>query len=130
MATHRRYQSIEAHYKGTPYRHSYSRYSLLRWISIGSNGYKPMHHSDQPASIYITYHDHGYADDNSSTTSTLENLPIKIKKLRLFSKYTGLELETTNCEGAGALWGFGNLMSKENTSLLRSQIKTIKFEDG
>jgi hypothetical protein len=34
------------------------------------------------------------------------------------------------CEATGALWGYGNPMSKENSKLLRSQISAIKFEDG
>ncbi len=51
----------------------------------------------------MTYDDHGYADDISITTGTLENLQIQIKKLHLFSKYTGLELETSKCAATGAL---------------------------
>ncbi len=78
----------------------------------------------------MTYDDHGYADDISITTGTLENLKIQLKKLHLFSKYTGLGLETTKCETTGALWGYWNPVSKENTNLLRSRINTIKFEDG
>ena len=78
----------------------------------------------------MSYADHGYADDISITTGKLDNLQIQIKKLNLFSKYTGLELETTKCEAPGALSGYGNPMSKENTHQLRSQISTIKFEDG
>jgi hypothetical protein len=49
----------------------------------------------------MTYDDHGYADDISITTGTLENLQIQIKKLHLFRKYKGLELETSKCEAAG-----------------------------
>ena len=78
----------------------------------------------------MAYDDHGYADDKSITTGTLENLQIQIKKLHLFSKYTGLELETSKCEATGALWGYGNRMSTTNTNLLTKQISTIKFEDG
>ena len=54
----------------------------------------------------MTYDDHGCADDISITTRTLENLQIHIKKLRLFSKYTGLELENSKCDETGALWGY------------------------
>ena len=49
---------------------------LLRWLSIGSTGYKPMQHIEQLASTYISYDDHGYADDISITTGTLDNLQI------------------------------------------------------
>jgi hypothetical protein len=78
----------------------------------------------------MSYDDHGYADDISITTDNLDNLQIQIKKLHLFSKYTGLELETTKCEATGAIWEYGNPMSKEHVNLLRSQISTIEFEDG
>jgi hypothetical protein len=89
-----------------------------------------MQQSDQHSGTYTTYDDHGYADDINITTCTLKNLQMQTKKLHLFSKYTGLELETTKCEATGALWGYGNPMSKENTNILRRQINTIKFEDG
>jgi hypothetical protein len=103
---------------------------LLRWLSIGSRGYRSMQQTKQPAGTYMSYDDHGYAADISITTVTLDNLQIQIKKLHLFSKYTGLELETTKCEATGALWGYRDPMSKQNTDLLRCQISTIKFEDG
>jgi hypothetical protein len=103
---------------------------LLRWLSIGSRGYKPTHQQQTPSSTYLTYDDHGYADDISITTGTLENLQIQIKKLHLFSKYTGIELETSKCEAPGVLWGYGHPMSKANTNLLTNQINTIKFEGG
>jgi hypothetical protein len=103
---------------------------LLMWLSIGSRGYKTMLQSEQPIGTYMAYDAHSYANDISITAGTLDNLQIQIKKLHLFSEYTGLELETTNCEVTGALWGYGNPITKENTNLLRSQISTIKFEDG
>jgi hypothetical protein len=78
----------------------------------------------------MTYDDYGYADDISITTRALENLQIQMKKLYLFSKYTGLELETFKCEATGALWGYGNPMSKANSNLLTNQVSTVKFEDG
>ena len=43
---------------------------LLRCLSIGSKGYKPIQQTDQPAGTYMSYDDHGYADDISITTST------------------------------------------------------------
>jgi hypothetical protein len=63
---------------------------LLIWLSIGSRESTPTHQSEQPASTYISYDNHGYADDISITISTLEDLQIQIKDLHLFSKYTGL----------------------------------------
>ena len=59
---------------------------LSRWLSIGSRGYKPMQQTTQHAGTYMTYNDHGYADEISITTCTLDNLQIQIKKLHLFSK--------------------------------------------
>jgi hypothetical protein len=78
----------------------------------------------------MTYDDHGYADDIIITSGTLEILQIQIKKLDLFTKYTGLELEASKCEATGALRGYENPMSKTNTNLLTNQIIKIKFEDG
>ena len=104
---------------------------LLRWISIGSRGYKHKHQHQTPTcTYYMTYDDHGYADDINITTRTLENLQIQIKKLHLFSKYTGLELKTSKGEATGALWGYVNPMSKANTNLLMNEINTIKFENN
>ena len=48
------------------------------------------------------------------------NLQSQIKKIQLFSKYIGLEPKTTKCKTNGALWGYGNPMSKVNINLLRS----------
>ncbi len=58
---------------------------LLRWLSIGSRGYKPTRQLQTPTCTYMTYDDHGYAYDIRITTGTLENLQIQIKKLDLFS---------------------------------------------
>jgi len=93
---------------------------LLRWLSVGNKGYKLTHQSQTPTCTYMTYDDHGYADDISITTRTLENFQLQIKKLHLFDRYTRLELEKTKCEATGALWGYGTPLSRANTSLLRS----------
>jgi hypothetical protein len=50
---------------------------LLIWLSIGSRGYKPKQHPELPESIHMKYDGHGYADDISITTRTLENLKKK-----------------------------------------------------
>jgi len=104
--------------------------SILRWLSIGSRGYKPTHQLQTPTRTYLTYDDHGCANDINITTETLKNFQTQKKKLHLFSKYTGLELETTKCEAIGALWGYGNPLSKTITNLIRNRISTIKFIDG
>jgi len=62
---------------------------LLRWLSIGIRGYQPTHQLQTLTSTYMTYDNHGCADDINITTKTLENLQTQIKKLHLFNKYTG-----------------------------------------
>jgi hypothetical protein len=47
---------------------------LLKWLSIGSRGYKPLQQTEQPVGTYMSYDDHGYADDIGITTDTLDNL--------------------------------------------------------
>ena len=103
---------------------------LPSWLLIGNRRYKPKHHMELPERTHMTYDDHGYVDDIRITTGTPENLQIQIKKLHMFSEYNGLELETKICEATGELQGYGNPTSTENTRLLRSQINTIKSEDG
>ena len=98
---------------------------LMRWIMAGGRGYIPHCTSNTEGEFSITYDEHGYADDISITTGSLENLKAQLKKLHLFSKYTGLELEITKCEVTGALWDRGNPTSKENLHILRNQIASI-----
>jgi hypothetical protein len=50
---------------------------LLRWLSMGSRGYKPKQHTELPENIHMAYDDHGYANDISITTGTLENLQMQ-----------------------------------------------------
>ncbi len=76
---------------------------LLRWLAIGSRGYRPSYQPHKSTSTIITYDDHGYADDISITAGSIHNLKIQLKKLHLFSQYTGLQLETTKCEATGGL---------------------------
>ena len=71
---------------------------LLRWLAVGSRGYKPTYQPHKSTSTIITCDDHGYADDVSITAGTIQDLKIQLKKLHLFSKSTGLQLETSKCE--------------------------------
>jgi hypothetical protein len=41
---------------------------LLRWLFIGSRGYKPTNQHQTPTCTYMAYDDHGYADDINITT--------------------------------------------------------------
>ena len=61
---------------------------LLRWLAVGSRGYRPTYQSHKPSSAILTYDDHGYADDISIATGTISDLKVQIKKLHLFSSYT------------------------------------------
>ena len=59
---------------------------LLRWLAVGSRGYKPTYQPHKSTSTIITYDDHGYADDVSITAGTIQDLKIQLKKLHLFSQ--------------------------------------------
>ena len=85
----------------------------------------------QSTSAIITYDDHGYADVVSITTGTIQNLKVQlVQKSHLFSKFTGLQLETTKCEATGALWARGNPLTLKNQTSLQEHINTISFLDG
>jgi len=103
---------------------------LLRWLAVGSRGYCPSYQPHQSTTVIITCDDHGYAFDASIMAGTIKNLTIQLKKLHLFSKYTGLQLKTTKCEATGALWTQGNPLTHKNQASLQEQINTIFFLDG
>ncbi len=104
---------------------------LLRWLAVGSRGYRPTYQPHKPTSTIITYYDdHGYAVDVSITAGSLQDLKIQLKKLHLFSQYTGLQLETSKCEATCALWALGNPLTQKHQSILQEQIHTITFLDG
>jgi hypothetical protein len=52
--------------------------SLLRWLAVGSRGYRPSYQPHKPTATIITYDDHGYADDVIITTGSIENLKIQV----------------------------------------------------
>ncbi len=100
---------------------------LLRWLVVESRGYRPTYQPHKPSSAILTYDDHGYANDINITAGTINDLKIQIKKLHLFSSYTGLQLETTKCEATGALWALGKHINSKNLTTLKEQINTITF---
>ena len=100
---------------------------LMRWLRIGSHGYRPTGH--EPGTYVLSYDEHGYADDISITTGTLHDLKIQLRKLYLFSEYTGLELEIPKCVVTGALWSRGPPLSEKNLQHLRDQVSTIALSD-
>ena len=65
---------------------------ILRWLAIGSRRYKPTYQLHKSTPTIITYDDHGYADDVNITAGTIQDLKIQLKKLHLFSQYTGHQL--------------------------------------
>jgi len=104
---------------------------LLRWLAVDSRGYKPTYQPNKPTSTIITYDDqHGYADDVSITAGSIHDLKIQLKKLHLFSQYTGLQLETSKCKATGSLWAHGNPLNNKNQSMLQEKINSIIFADG
>jgi hypothetical protein len=103
---------------------------MLRWLAIGIRGYRPAYQPHKSTDTLITYDDYGYADDISITAGSIHSLKIQLKKLHLFSQYTGLQLETTKCEATGALWALGNPLTHKNQEMLQDQIHSIQFLDG
>ncbi len=92
---------------------------LLRWLAIGSMGYRPSYQPHKSTATIIIYDDHDYADDISITAGSIHNLKIQLKKLHIFSQYTGLLLETTKCEATGALWAMNNPLTHKNQAILQ-----------
>ncbi len=71
---------------------------LLRWMVVGSRGYKPTHQPHKSPNTVITYDDHGYAGNINITAGTIQDLKLQLTKLHLFGQYTELQMETTKCE--------------------------------
>ena len=103
---------------------------LLRWLVVGNRGYKPTYQPHKSTSTIIIYDDHGYAVDVSITAGSIQDLKINLKKLHLFSQYTGLQLETSKCEAARSLWAHGKPLNHKNLTMLHTKIKSITFTDG
>jgi hypothetical protein len=87
---------------------------LLRWLAVGSRGYRSTYQPHKPSSTTITYDDHGYADGVSITAGSIQDLKILLKILHLFNQYTELQLETSKCEATGSLWAHGNPLNHKN----------------
>ena len=49
---------------------------LLRWLAVGSRGYRPSYQPHKSIATIVTYDNHGYADDVSITTSSIQKLKI------------------------------------------------------
>jgi hypothetical protein len=100
------------------------------WLIVGSRGYIPSlegagldDHS--PTSAYPGY---GFADDLSVATFSLGKLHVKLRKLSLFSDYTGLDVNARKCSATGALSHKGNANSKDNRALLEHDLSTLSVD--
>jgi hypothetical protein len=60
---------------------------FLRWLTVGSRGYRPGPHATNvdPTEPKATYPGHGFADDLSLATGSTPNMSIQVRKLSLFS---------------------------------------------
>jgi hypothetical protein len=78
---------------------------FLRWLAIGSRGYRsaPPATNVDPTQPTATYPGHGFADDLSLATCSAHNMAIQFRKLSLFSAYTGMTVNIRKCCITGAL---------------------------
>jgi hypothetical protein len=94
------------------------------WLTVGNRGYiegpEGARHGDH--STTAAYIGHGFADDLSFATGTLSNLQVQLRKLSLFSEYTGLDVK---CSAIGALWQKRDTNSKDNKALLEQHLATL-----
>ncbi len=52
---------------------------LLRWLAVGSRGYRPTYQPHPPSSAILTCDDHGYAYDISIIDGIITDLKIQLK---------------------------------------------------
>jgi hypothetical protein len=94
----------------------------LRWLTVGSRGYRPGAPTTKadPKEPTTTYFGHGFADDLSLATDSPTNMSIQLKKLSLFNAYTGITVHVNKFCITGTLWSKGNALSLANRSLFAS----------
>jgi hypothetical protein len=99
---------------------------FLRWLTVGSRGYRPCPPATNvdPREPTATYPGHGFADDLSLATGSTPNMAIQLRKLSLFSAYIGMTVNIRKCCITGALWRSGNALSLANLALLASRLQT------
>ena len=51
---------------------------LLKWLVVGSRGYRPSYQPTKSKTTFITYDDSGYADDVNITVGSIQNLKIQL----------------------------------------------------
>jgi hypothetical protein len=67
---------------------------FLRWLTVGSRGYRPGAPTTNvdPTEPTATYPGHGFADDISLATCSTPNMTVQLRKLSLFSAYRGMNV--------------------------------------
>jgi hypothetical protein len=78
---------------------------FLRWLTVGSRGYRPGAPATNvdPTEPTATYPGHGFADALSLATGSTPNLTIHLRRLSLFSAYTCMTVNVRKCCVSGAL---------------------------
>jgi hypothetical protein len=97
---------------------------FLRWLTVGSRGYRPgpLATNVDVTEPTATYPGHGFADDLSLATCSTPNISIQLRKLSLFSAYPCMAVNIRNCCITGALWRSGKAFSLANITLLASRL--------
>jgi hypothetical protein len=99
---------------------------FLRWLTMGSRGYRtgPTTTNVDPTEPTATYHGHGFADDLSLATCSTRNMTIQLRKLSLFSAYTGMTVNIRKWCINGDFWRSNKALSLANITLLTSRLQT------
>jgi hypothetical protein len=99
---------------------------FLRWLTVGSRGYRPGTPATNvdPKEPTATYPGHGFPDILSLAIGTTPNMAIQLRILSLFSAYTSMPVNIRKCCITGALWRSGNALSLANITLLASRLQT------
>jgi hypothetical protein len=99
---------------------------FFRWLTVGSRGYRPGPHATNvdPTEPTATYPGHGFADDLSLATGSTPNMTIQLRRLSMFSAYTGMTVNIRKCCITGALWRSGNALSLANITMLASRLQS------
>jgi hypothetical protein len=99
---------------------------FLRWLTVGSRGYHlgPLATNVDPTEPTATYPRHGFADNLSLATGSTPNMAIPLRKLSLFSAYTGMTVNIRKCCITGALWRTWTALSLVNITLLASRLQS------
>jgi hypothetical protein len=98
---------------------------FLRWLTVGSRGYRPgtPTTNTDPTNPTATYPGHGFADYLSLATGSPSNMTIQLQKLSIFRMNTSVIVNVRKCCITGALWRRSNALSLANRTLLASHLQ-------